>query len=175
MRRRPEYAKLSTRRLRTTGKPSTKNTESEPGNQELLAGPGGLNPTWGMHKGITQDRYRTAPSQFADVGGADAVIGESRFLGENFGMGGGEGARFYDILQMLIDSEDNTPDPETGIRKPGLGYYGGLPIDLDGDGEIDHIWTKGGPKPTGQPTHIYGLKRNVDDDGIPDPRNPIEF
>ena len=46
---------------------------------------------------------------------------------------------------------------------------------MDDDGEIDHILTKDGLKPTGQPTHMYGLRRNVNDDGIPDPRNPIEY
>ena len=129
---------------------------------------------YGMHMGITHDRYRSAPSQYSsDMSGAE-VMGESWFLGEQFS-GGVSPNMFYDIMRGLVDSEDNSVDPETGIRSKGLGFYGGLPVDMDDDGEIDHILTKDGLKPTGQPTHMYGLRRNVNDDGIPDPRNPIEY
>tara|TARA_X000001382_G_scaffold94770_1_gene69232 strand:- start:2539 stop:3090 length:552 start_codon:yes stop_codon:yes gene_type:complete len=130
---------------------------------------------YGMHMGITQDRYRSAPSQYAsDMSGAE-VMGESRFLGEQFS-GGMSPNMFYDILKGLVDTEDNSVDPDTGIRSKGLGFYGGLPVDMDGDGEIDHILTKDGLKPTGQSTPVYGLTRNVDPDtGVADADNPLEI
>ena len=174
MRRRSRYSKKFQKNTHTMSRLNRRSTEIPDGGMDMDQMEPADNALYGMHMGITQDRYRTAPSQYAsDMSGAE-VMGESWFLGEQFS-GGMSPNMFYDILKGLVDTEDNSVDPETGIRSKGLGFYGGLPVDMDGDGEIDHILTKGGLKPTGQPTHVYGLTRNVDDDGIPDPRNPIEY
>ena len=70
---------------------------------------------YGMHMGITQDRYRSAPSQYAsDMSGAE-VMGESRFLGEQFS-GGMSPNMFYDILKGLVDTEDTLFQSQQQIR-----------------------------------------------------------
>tara|TARA_R110000851_G_scaffold47612_1_gene115615 strand:+ start:810 stop:1259 length:450 start_codon:yes stop_codon:yes gene_type:complete len=129
-------------------------------------------------KGLTYDpKYRPASSQSVDnygsvdSGDMGSFMGESWFLGEQFS-GGVSPNMFYDIMRGLVDSEDNSVDPETGIKGIGYGNYGGIPVTLGG---VDYMLTKGGLVPIGQPTPISGLRRNVDDDGIPDPKNPIGY